>query len=357
MPAIDATAIKELLDQVDALKQGIEAAGSEGRAKLRDIKVDDVRTEVLGPGGKLVDADWARLTGEKQTELHERLLQILDSLHAAAGLDGPTDPHHIMYGTYASNRTIVMWTATAFLVVAGLLYGVVSRWGQATGTDLAPRVDSARVAVARLDTAMGVATKAAAAESTARTRALAAVDDAGRQKAQQEVEVRARETATRRAEVAVAELTASVAALGAIRTIGLGPTESVVLLMVTLLGALGGSLHLLSSLTKYIGNRQLKRSWLLYYLSLPLAGAALAPVVYMLLRVGILAPPGATSEGSQVANLNLIGIYAFAAMTGMFAKTATDKLGEVFKTVFRTDQTTKDTIGADRPAVPRPATT
>src|SRR5260221_692482 len=221
MPAIDATAIKELLDQVDALKQGIEAAGSEGRAKLRDIKVDD----------------------------------------------------------------------------------------------------------------------------------------AGRQKAQQEVEVRARETATRRAEVAVAELTASVAALGAIRTIGLGPTESVVLLMVTLLGALGGSLHLLSSLTKYIGNRQLKRRWLLYYLSLPLAGAALAPVVYMLLRVGILAPPGATSEGSQVANLNLIGIYAFAAMTGMFAKTATDKLGEVFKTVFRTDQTTKDTIGADRPAVPRPATT
>ena len=88
----------------------------------------------------------------------------------------------------------------------------------------------------------------------------------------------------------------------------------------------------------------------MYYLSLPVTGAALAPFVYMLLRVGILAPSGASGDGLGVANLNLIGIYAFAALTGLFAKPATDKLSEVFRTFFRTPEpASKDAIGAEKP--------
>lgn len=128
-----------------------------------------------------------------------------------------------------------------------------------------------------------------------------------------------------------------------------GAEESFVLLMVVLLGALGGGLHLLASLVKYVGNRQLKRSWLLHYLSMPIVGAVLAPIVFMLLRVGILAP-GSSSDGSNIANLNLIGIYAFAILTGLFAKTATEKLSEVFSTLFRTsDPASKDSLGAEKP--------
>lgn len=114
-----------------------------------------------------------------------------------------------------------------------------------------------------------------------------------------------------------------------------GAKESSVLLMVIMLGALGGMLQYLGSLAKYVGNRQLKRSWLMYYLTMPFLGAGLAPVTYLLLRVGILSP-GTDAGGSTISNLNLNGIYAFAALTGLFAKTATEKLNEVFQTFFRT---------------------
>lgn len=129
-----------------------------------------------------------------------------------------------------------------------------------------------------------------------------------------------------------------------------GASEANVLKMVILLGALGGTLHLVGSLVKYVGNRQLKRSWLLYYLSTPIAGAALAPILYMLLRVGILSPTTGAGSGSSISSLNLIAIYAFAALTGLFAKTATDKLAEVFKTAFRSlEADSKDPIGAEKP--------
>src|SRR5262249_20265191 len=44
-------------------------------------------------------------------------------------------------------------------------------------------------------------------------------------------------------------------------------------LVVSLAGALGGLLHSLRSLSTYVGERYLFRSWLLYYLALPLVGA------------------------------------------------------------------------------------
>jgi len=75
---------------------------------------------------------------------------------------------------------------------------------------------------------------------------------------------------------------------------------------------------------------------LIYYISMPIVGALLAPIVYMLLRVGLLAPSSSATDGTTISNLNLIGIYAFAALTGLFAKTATEKLGEVFSTLFQT---------------------
>jgi hypothetical protein len=126
-----------------------------------------------------------------------------------------------------------------------------------------------------------------------------------------------------------------------------GATEGSILFMVILLGALGGSIHLVNSMVKFVGNRQFKQSWILYYYAMPLTGAGLAPVIYLLLRVGIINPSGVSANVSSTENLNLMVIYVFAILTGMFSRAATDKLAEVFLTLFSTKAPpSKDALGS-----------
>jgi hypothetical protein len=112
-------------------------------------------------------------------------------------------------------------------------------------------------------------------------------------------------------------------------------TEQAILWMVILMGALGGFLYLASSMATYVGNRQLLRSWIVYYILIPFQGAALAPVIYLLLRVGVLNPANTTASGRPMESLNLIGIYAFAALTGLFSKQAIEMMADVFATIFK----------------------
>jgi len=127
-----------------------------------------------------------------------------------------------------------------------------------------------------------------------------------------------------------------------------GPTEQAVLWMVILLGALGGFLHLASSMANYVGNRQLLRSWIVYYILIPFQGAALAPLVYLLLRVGVLNPANPGEGGPTTQSLNLIGIYAFAALTGLFSKQAIETLADVFATIFK-KVNAKDSLDKPKP--------
>jgi hypothetical protein len=128
-----------------------------------------------------------------------------------------------------------------------------------------------------------------------------------------------------------------------------GPTEQAVLWMVILLGALGGFLHLASSMANYVGNRQLLRSWIIYYILIPFQGAALAPLVYLLLRVGVLNPANPGEGGPTTQSLNLIGIYAFAALTGLFSKQAIETLADVFATIFK-KVSAKDSLDKPNPS-------
>lgn len=118
------------------------------------------------------------------------------------------------------------------------------------------------------------------------------------------------------------------------------PTEKQVLGMIILMGALGGCLHWTSSLAMFIGNAQLLRRWIPYYLMMPFEGAALAPVIYLLFRVGVLSPQAANAGTAQ---LNLISLYAFAGLTGLFAKQAIEMLADVFTVIFKKIQA-KDSI-------------
>jgi hypothetical protein len=114
-----------------------------------------------------------------------------------------------------------------------------------------------------------------------------------------------------------------------------GPDEVEVIVMVILMGALGGCLHWISSFVVFVGNRQLMRSWVLYYLLMPVEGSALAIIFYLLLRVGILSPSTSGTNQNVTAGLNIVAIYAFAGMAGIFSKQALQSLGDVFSTIFK----------------------
>jgi hypothetical protein len=244
-----------------------------------------------------------------------------------------------MYSTHASNACIIAWAAIGALYIVALLSQIIVRWDEATNTK--PVIATAAYLQAKEE--LSKAQKERAAIKTATT-------EVGKEEETKQLVIKA-EMRERSAEESLK--TKAYEAL----ELGPGATERTVLLMVSLLGALGGSLHFLGSFVTYVGDRSLKRSWLLYYLSLPFVGAALAVIVYMLLRIGMLNPTGQSSGGSAIANLNLIAIYGFAALSGLFAKTATEKLGDVFEEMFKPKpgRETGDKIGASQYAESAPA--
>lgn len=101
------------------------------------------------------------------------------------------------------------------------------------------------------------------------------------------------------------------------------------ILLVIVAGMLGAFVHGSTSLADYIGNDRFSKSWTWFYLLRPVIGMALALVFYFVIRGGFLT----TSGGAK--DINPYGIAALAGMVGMFSKQATDKLGEVFGTLFR----------------------
>lgn len=111
--------------------------------------------------------------------------------------------------------------------------------------------------------------------------------------------------------------------------------------LVVVAGALGSYIHVATSAGDYIGNRNLVRSWIYWYLLRLPVGASLALLIYLLLRGGVLT--GGT--GVSVEDEPPYGIVGLSALAGMFAKKASNKLGEVFETLFRTQ---KDEVLADK---------
>jgi hypothetical protein len=112
------------------------------------------------------------------------------------------------------------------------------------------------------------------------------------------------------------------------------PAEIRLMLIAVLAGALGGYVHLATSFADYSGNQRLMMSWGWWYLLRPFIGMALAEVVYLSLRGGLLSASG----GAATSAISPYGVAAVTALTGLFSKQATDKLQETFETLFRTQQ-------------------
>src|SRR3712207_6713202 len=58
-------------------------------------------------------------------------------------------------------------------------------------------------------------------------------------------------------------------------------------LLVIFAGALGGTAHAIRSLFWYVGNKDLKESWLLMYVMLPFSGSTIAMIFYLIILGGL----------------------------------------------------------------------
>jgi hypothetical protein len=103
------------------------------------------------------------------------------------------------------------------------------------------------------------------------------------------------------------------------------------LMIAVLGGALGSYIHAATSFVDYLGNRKFVRSWTWWYLLRPFIGVALALLIYFAVRGGLI------SASTGASGLSPYGVAAIAGMAGLFSKQATDKLREVFETLFKTD--------------------
>jgi hypothetical protein len=108
------------------------------------------------------------------------------------------------------------------------------------------------------------------------------------------------------------------------------------LLLVILMGALGSMVHSATSFADFVGNRRFFSSWIAWYLLRPVVGALLALLLYFAVRGGFF------SASSQNDSVNPYGIAALAGLAGLFSKQATDKLREVFETLFKVSSTDGD---------------
>jgi hypothetical protein len=102
------------------------------------------------------------------------------------------------------------------------------------------------------------------------------------------------------------------------------------LILVIALAGIGSSIHGLTSLTTFIGNRRFVSSWTSWYVIRLPVGVAIAVLFYFVVRAGFV------TVASGATSLNPYGLGAMGGLAGMFSKQATDKLRDVFDTAFNT---------------------
>jgi hypothetical protein len=104
--------------------------------------------------------------------------------------------------------------------------------------------------------------------------------------------------------------------------------DTLFFLIVAFGGALGGLVHTIRSVSWYTGNRNLRWSWLLFNLMLPIVGALGGVVFYVVLRAGLFTTTG------QLESANPYGFTAVAIMAGLFSEQAMEKLRQIATELF-----------------------
>lgn len=128
--------------------------------------------------------------------------------------------------------------------------------------------------------------------------------------------------------------------------------ETRFLLLVVLVGALGSYVHAATSFVTYTGTRSFVDSWTWWYILRPCIGMALALVFYLVIRGGFLAL--SNTSDTEIDLLSLYGMTGIAGLVGLCSKQASDKLREVFDSLFTTgpgkgDEARTDKLGEQLP--------
>ena len=105
-------------------------------------------------------------------------------------------------------------------------------------------------------------------------------------------------------------------------------TDQGLVLLAFLSGVTASFLHASQSLATYVGNGEFKTSWVAWYVLRPWIGGILGFAIYFVFRAGLVAGP---------SGVNPYGVVSIGLLGGWFSKTTTDKLQEVFDTLFKTD--------------------
>jgi hypothetical protein len=127
--------------------------------------------------------------------------------------------------------------------------------------------------------------------------------------------------------------------------------DTSLMFLVILLAAVGSYVHAATSFVTFVGNRRMSRSWVWWYILRTFIGITLALIFYFVIRGGLL------SAGTSGEDLNVYGIAAVAGLVGLCSKQATDKLVEVFNTLFKTKPGAGDEERHEKVANPEPAIT
>jgi hypothetical protein len=354
--------VKSIADVVEALSKA--AAVVVGQHQLEQKQEHDALLDALTAlkndlptdVGGAKNGKWEDLTEREALIFTRRLATLRERLGQFVDGDGPSEPRwHIMRRAYAPSWVIYLMTALGVAGSIVALFFITILWPKAVGdvsdpecpaaapaNNVAPNAESFTDSVPSAS-AREVASAAAsgpAVPAPSGSAALRRYREARREPGHDEGTAPPAASATTfvadegRALPAAASATSQPLTQDAIERIldkklhrdRAHVCEQNVLVMIILMGTLGGFVHWISSLGKYVGNRKLMRSWLVWYLLMPVSGATLAPAVYLLLRVGVLA------NGTD--HLNLLGLYAFALLTGLFAEQALEMLSKTFQQVF-----------------------
>lgn len=120
------------------------------------------------------------------------------------------------------------------------------------------------------------------------------------------------------------------------------------LLLVLVAGAVGSLIYGSTAFSVKVANRSFRKSWMWWYILRFPAGMGFALLLFVVIRGGLFSGSFA-GQSATVDSINPFGIVALAALTGMFAEQASDKLREIFEGLFRTED--KRGFAAAAPAV------
>lgn len=109
-------------------------------------------------------------------------------------------------------------------------------------------------------------------------------------------------------------------------------SEGGLLVLVIACGFAGGLIHSVTSLAVFAGNRQLLRSWMLWFYLRGPVGALLAVLVYLGYRAGVF------SDAVNVTNQTVYMIGFLSGLAGLFSKQVTDKLSDLIDVLFASPQ-------------------